>query len=107
MAFGWLPGGEPICFASDVVIDRIEAERFEPPRGSGAHISECVLAVDDDRFGACKLLGGSVCELSQRDVDCTGKMFGTVFVFGEDLDKLRVSVEEASEVGAADRCWHA
>jgi hypothetical protein len=41
--------GEPVGLAGDVVVDVCEAERFEPARGSWAHVSEVVVAVDDDR----------------------------------------------------------
>jgi len=40
---------EPVGFAGDVVVDVLEAERFEPARGSWTHVSGVVVAVDDDR----------------------------------------------------------
>ena len=42
-------GGDPVDLARGVVIHRIETETFEPPRGSGAHVSETVPAIHDHR----------------------------------------------------------
>jgi hypothetical protein len=42
-------GGQPVELAVHVVADLGEAERFEPPRGSWAHVSGRVPAVDNDR----------------------------------------------------------
>ena len=42
------PCGEPVGLTARVVVCG-ESESFEPPRGSGAHVSERIVAVHDDR----------------------------------------------------------
>src|SRR5262249_58619446 len=48
--------GAPVGLAGDVVVDAGEADAFEPPRGSWAHVSLRVVAVDDHRPFAVGLL---------------------------------------------------
>src|SRR3712207_8418598 len=43
------PPRPPVGLAGDVVVDVREAEALEPPRGSRAHVSLVVVAVDDHR----------------------------------------------------------
>jgi hypothetical protein len=41
--------GKPVRLAGRVVVNVLEPERFEPARGSWAHVSDVVVAVGDDR----------------------------------------------------------
>jgi hypothetical protein len=50
--FGRKPVGEPVGLAEHVVVDPGEPEGLEPARGSWAHASQAVPAVDDHRAGA-------------------------------------------------------
>ncbi len=60
---------EPVSLAADVVTYPLEAERFEPPRGSRAHVAERVVAIDRDRPVLVELCGRLGVELLERDVD--------------------------------------
>ncbi|SRR6266568_295237 len=51
------------------VVDVVEPERFEPPRGSGAHVSLVVPAIHDHGPRPLELLDGLPVQLLQRDVD--------------------------------------
>ena len=42
--------GEPVQFTGDIIEDQLEAESFEPPRGSRTEVSLVVMAVDDNGF---------------------------------------------------------
>ena len=42
-------GRKPIQFARDVVVDLLETQTLEPPRGSWAEVSGAVPAIDDHR----------------------------------------------------------
>jgi hypothetical protein len=55
--------GEPVGIAGDVVVDVLEAECFEPARGSWAHVSEVVGAAHDDRATAIEGSGAALVEL--------------------------------------------
>jgi hypothetical protein len=61
--------GQPIGFASDVVIDVPESEAFEPPRGPRAEVSLVVPAVDDDGPASVELGSGLSLQLLERDAD--------------------------------------
>lgn len=50
------PGGRPVRLPRYVVIDVFKTKMVEPQRGSGAHVSEVIVAVDDDRFGPVEFL---------------------------------------------------
>jgi hypothetical protein len=51
----WQAAGQPVYLARHIVIHLSKAEASEPPRGSGAQVSTCVVAVDDDRSVASQL----------------------------------------------------
>jgi hypothetical protein len=66
--------GKPVGLARDVVIDLLKSERFEPARGSWAHVSERVPAVDDHRAPGIELLGRVAVELLEREMDGAGQV---------------------------------
>jgi hypothetical protein len=99
--------GEPVGFSGDVVVDVLEAERVEPARGSWAHVSEVVVAVDDDRPVGVERGGRAPVELLERDVDRPGEMRLFVFVRWQHFDELSVVVDEALEVCKLDPGAHA
>ena len=93
---------DPIDLAAGVVIHVLETELKKPRRGSGAHVSKCVPAVDGNRPGDVELSGGVGVQLFEGDVQRSGKMFLRVLVGGEDLYELRVAVEELAEAVTVD-----
>ena len=98
----WPSGRDPIDLARGVVINPLETELKKPPRGSGAHVSEGVPAVDGNGPGGFELSGGVGVQLFEGDVHRSGKMFLRVLVGGEDLYELRVAVEELAEAVTVD-----
>src|SRR5581483_7155567 len=79
-----------------------EAERFEPPRGSRAHVSLVVVAVDDDRPVAVELTRPLPFQLLEGDVDCAREVLFFVFVVREHFDELRSIGDELLNVIAVD-----
>src|SRR5262249_45741636 len=99
--------GSPVGFAGGVVVDAGEADAFEPPRGSWAHVSLVVVAIDDHRPFAIELARGVAVDRLERDVDRAGQVFVVVFIGREHLHELRVLVlEQALEFVAVDRGRH-
>src|SRR5918992_2189923 len=62
-------GAPPVGLAGDVVVHVLEPDALEPRRGSWAHVSLVVVAVDDDRALAVELSRAPAVELFERDVD--------------------------------------
>jgi hypothetical protein len=71
--FGCKPGSQPVGPSGRVVVDRGEAERFQPTRGPWAHVSEAIPAVDDHRPRPVERRLGLRPERLERDVDGTGR----------------------------------
>src|SRR5262245_53555588 len=71
-----------------------EAERFEPPRGSWAHVSGRVPAVDDDGLARIEQTEGLGLDRGEGDVDGPREMVLLELVPGQDLDDLRAGVHE-------------
>jgi hypothetical protein len=65
-----------------------EAELFEPPRGSGAHVSKTIPAVDDDWSGWVEHSDSAAIELFEGHVNRPRKMFLGVLFRREDLHEL-------------------
>jgi hypothetical protein len=99
-------GCDPIDLAGGVVVDLIEAELFEPPRGPGAHVSKAIPAVDHDWSGWVKRSYGAAIELLEGHVHSPGKMFLGILFRGEDLHKLSRIVEESAQMVTVDRNGH-
>jgi hypothetical protein len=93
---------DPIDLAGGVVIHVLETELKKPPRGSGAHVSKGVPAVDDNRPGDVELSGGVGVQLFEGDVQRSGKMLLRVLLGGEDLYELRAAVEELAKAVTVD-----
>ena len=78
------PVGQPVHLAAAVVGCVGEAERLEPPRGPRAHVSEEVVAVDDDGpVGVERLCPGV--DLAQGHVTGTGKVGPVELGFVESI----------------------
>src|SRR4051812_4021153 len=105
--FAGQAAGEPVGLAGDVVVDVLEAERVEPARGSWAHVSETVVAVDDDRLGLVEVCGGGRVELPERDVDRPGRVLVGVLVLDQHLDQLRPCIEQLAQPRVGDLLNHA
>jgi hypothetical protein len=88
------------------VVDRVEAECFEPPRGSWAQVSESVVAVDGDGSGPVQLRDGLGIERLERDVDRARKVLVGVLVGRQDVDELDALVEQSLEVGEVAAMRH-
>jgi hypothetical protein len=84
----------------------IEAELFEPPRGSGAHVSKTIPAVDDDWSGWVERSYGAAIELFEGHVHRTRKVFLSVLLRREDLHKLGGTVQEPVQVVTVNRDRH-
>lgn len=66
------PGAPAVGLAGDVLVDPLEPDALEPRRGSWAHVSLGVVAVDDHRAIAVELLRALAVELLERDADRPG-----------------------------------
>ena len=73
-------GRQPVQLAGDVLVDLLEPEALEPPRGPRAHVSEAVPAIDDDRAGAIQAGGRRLGELAERDIACARQVLLAVLV---------------------------
>src|SRR5262249_2613599 len=67
-AFARKPERAPALLPWDEVVDAGKAERFEPHRGSWAHVSLVVVAVDDHRAIPLELARRAFVELPERNV---------------------------------------
>src|SRR5262249_27387847 len=102
------PEGAPVRLAGDVVVYASEVHRFEPPRGSWAHVSLVVVAVDDDRPLPVERRGRGAGERLQRHVDRARKVLVLELVRREHLEELGTLVaHEPLELVTIDRYWHA
>jgi hypothetical protein len=75
----WQATGLPVYLSRHVVKHLGEAEAFEPPRGSGAQVSTCVVAVDNHRLVASQLCRCFTRQLGQRQMDGSREVFLLVF----------------------------
>src|SRR6266851_4026470 len=83
------PRGEPVRLARLIAIYLPEPECLEPRRGSRAHISLVVVAVDNHGPLGVELPRRLATEGLQWDVDCGWDVFGRVLFGGKHLDQLR------------------
>ena len=83
-AFHPFPGGSLLA----------TAEALEPPRGAGTHVSEAVVAVDNDRLVLLELRRGLVIEHFQGDIDRTGKMLLLIRLCREHFYELSTVLNE-------------
>ena len=105
-AFDRESGCEPGCFASGKVVDIDEVEAFEPRRGSWAHVSQVVPAVDDHRSYGVKQGDPSAVELFERDVERARKVRLGVLRGGQHLHELRAGCEQPLCLVPVDRGRH-
>jgi hypothetical protein len=85
--------GDPVDLASRIVVGLLEAQLFEPPRGSGAHVSKGIPAIDSYRLRRVKESDGLNAELFEGNVNGSGKMFLGVFVSREHLHQAHLALE--------------
>jgi hypothetical protein len=98
--------GDPVDLASRVVIRLLEAQLFESPRGSGAHVSKGIPAIDRYRLRGFEECSGLGAKLFEGNVNGSGKMFLGVFVSGENLYELSPAIEELAKLITVDRPGH-
>lgn len=77
-----------------IVVHRLESERLEPTRGSWAHVSQIVMAVDDHRVVPIEAGGRLGAKLLERDVDRPGQVLLGVLLLRQDLNQLRPLFEQ-------------
>ena len=77
---------DPVDLASGVLIHLVEAKFFEPPRGSGACVSEGVPAIDSNWSGAVEPSGGVGVQFLEGEVHRSRKVFLRVFFGRKNLD---------------------
>jgi hypothetical protein len=70
---------------------------LEPPRGSGAHVSKSIPAVDDNRLGGVEPWTGGGVESVEGDVRRSGEVLLCIPFAGKDFENLRTIVEELSK----------
>ena len=109
LTFGRQAGGHPVDLARDVTVDRCETECFEPPRGSGAHVSLDILAVHD-HCPSLLAAQGSLCrrgaQFVERQADRAGQVLALVFLTGQDFDEGRAVGLEPLDLLARDVFRH-
>jgi hypothetical protein len=93
LSLGGKPVGQPVLFARDVVVDLLEAQRFEPARGSRAEVSYVVPAVDDDRPRLVQAGRGGGVELLEGDAARSRNVLIQVLGLREYLDELSAAGE--------------
>jgi hypothetical protein len=98
--------GEPVGLAGGVVVDVLEAERFEPTRGSWAQVSDIVVAVDDDRTPSVERARAVSVELFEGDVDRTRKMDIGIFGRWQHLHELGSLFDQGPEFWQLDPPSH-
>ncbi len=67
------PERQPVHLARDIVVDPLEPEAFEPPRGSRAHVSLEVVAIHDDWPGGIDTRRCLGVEFLEGKVDRAGR----------------------------------
>src|SRR5207248_4703008 len=80
--FKWKTVGAPVGLAGGVVVDAGKAEAVEPRRGSWAHVSLIVVAVDDHRPRRIELPRSVGVEQLQRNIDRAREVLVRVLVRG-------------------------
>src|SRR5439155_19187105 len=100
-AFAREAAREPVGLTGDVVVDVWESHGGEPARGSWAHVSQRVEAVNDHRAAPVELGGRLGPELLERNVERAWQVLVCVFVGRKDLDELSAPVEELAQPGEA------
>ncbi len=93
--------GQPVDLARDVVVDLGEAERFEPARGSWAHVSKSVPAVDDHRPVPVEAGRRGGVEGLEWDVERVGQVQLDVLLCRQDLDELGAVIQRRPRAGRA------
>jgi hypothetical protein len=106
LALGLQAVGEPVGLAGDVVVDLGEAELFEPARGSGAHVSQRVMAVHDHRPVGVEPGGAGGVELLEGDVDRAGQVLVGVLGCRQHLHQLRATLTQLLELLQIDPGRH-
>src|SRR5512132_1637687 len=71
----WQAAGLPVYLSRHVVKHLGEAQAFEPPRGSGAQVSTCIVAVDNHRSVESQLRRCFTRQLGQRQMDGSREVF--------------------------------
>ncbi len=97
-SFGREARGDPIGLAGGVVEDRV-SESFEPPRGSGALVSETVPAVDNDRATTIEYLRRFEREGLEGKMGRAGQMFLFVLVLWQHIRELLSFGDESPHLG--------
>src|SRR5215211_8369266 len=87
-AFPGEPTREPVRLAGHVVVDPLEAQTFEPPRGPRTHVSLVVVAVDDNRPISLKPSGRLLVQLLERAADGSGKVLVLVLLAQQHIYEL-------------------
>jgi hypothetical protein len=92
--FNWQSGCEPVELAGGIVVHLAEAERFEPARGSWAHVSGAIPAIHDHGTRWVKERTRITFDLTQRDAYRSRQVLVLELVARKNLDKLRAGVDE-------------
>jgi hypothetical protein len=69
-----------------VVVDVLEAQGLEPPRGPRGQVSSAVPAVDDYRTSLIELADAFGVDMPQRNTDGAGKVVFLELLCRQDLD---------------------
>src|SRR5438477_3070090 len=91
--------GKPIHLARRVSVNPLLAEGFEPRRGSRAHVSLVIIAVDDDGLVGVEasFAGGLLIQVGQWDVDGTRYVLFVVVFSGKYLDRSHSFVHHSTQ----------
>jgi hypothetical protein len=74
LSFHWQAIGQPVDFSRFIIKYLLEAQAFEPPRGSWTQVSLIVVAINDDRPVFLQFAGRLLVERLKWNVDGLGKM---------------------------------
>ena len=106
-AFGRQARGPPVRLAGHVVVHFDVAERFEPPRGPRAQVSQGVPAVNDDWAAPIQgPLSHVTVQGLKWHMDRAGQVLFVELLSGQDLDQLRASLDQALHLLPANRRRH-
>jgi hypothetical protein len=100
------PGRDPVDLAARVIVDLLETELSQPPRGPRTHVSEGVPAVDNDRLGRLQDRDGVGVKLFERDIHCPRKVLLVILVARKDLNELCPGGHEFTKAVTVDRGGH-